>query len=110
VKAHPIAVTLGLAAAQLLLAALLTSQIIAVAYRDPGVSSVDELSRIGSGPAAAFLAAWLPAVVGIPVALVILVTRYRGRAWTIPAVGMLVSVTCWLWAISTFEQTVLPTA
>ncbi|WP_411701460.1 hypothetical protein [Conyzicola sp.] len=103
-RAHPVAAALGLVAAQLLLAAFLTSQILAVAYRYPGVAAIDQLGHLGSGPALAFLAAWVPAVVAIPITLVLLATRFRRRAWTLPAAAMLVSIAGWLWAVSTFEQ------
>ncbi|GAB3607291.1 hypothetical protein GCM10027413_27000 [Conyzicola nivalis] len=103
-RAHPVAAALGLVAAQLGLAAVLTSQILAVAYRMPGVGSLDELGRLGSGPGWAFAAAWAPAAVAIPITLILLAQRFRRRAWTLPAVGMLVSVAGWLWAVSTFEQ------
>ena len=37
-------------------------------------------------------------------ALVLLATRLRRRAWVVPVTGMLVSGAIWLYAVSTFEQ------
>ena len=73
-------------------------------YRVGGLSSVDQLGRLGGGPAIALGAVVLPPLLGVPLAVVLLFTRFRRRAWVVPAAGMIASAVVWLWAVSTFER------
>lgn len=93
----------GLVVLQGLWAVVLFWGIIDVGYRVGGLSSVDQLARLGSGPGVALAAVVVPPLLGVPLALVLLFTRFRRRAWAVPAAGMVASSVVWLGAVSTFE-------
>lgn len=94
----------GLVVLQCLLAAVLFWMILSVGYRLGGISGIDELHRLGNGPVVALGAVLVPPLLGVPLTLLLLFTRFRRRAWLVPMVGMTLSVTVWLLAISIFER------
>jgi hypothetical protein len=104
VKVNPVALALSLAALQFVFAFLLFWLVVTVAYSYEGIESWDQLGYLGGGAQFAVIAAWLPPLVCTPLTLVLLLTRFRARAWYLPCAGLILSAAGWLWAVSTFEQ------
>ena len=100
----PAAATVVLVAAQWIVAAILASTIISVGYRYAGVSSFDELPKLGNGPALGLATSLGLPLLLTPLALVLLATRFRPFTWAVPVLGMLASIALWFYAVSTFEQ------
>lgn len=86
------------------LAITLTFSILSIANEIAGGGiGRDELRRFGDVPKLAFLSAWLPALVGGLVGIVLLAGPHYKRAWLVPVIAMLVSVALWTYFVSSFE-------
>lgn len=92
----------GLVALQCVLAYVLFWAILTVGYQVGGISGYDEMHRLGNGPVVALGAVLVPLLLGAPLTLLLLFTRFRRKAWIVPLGGMAVSITVWLLAISSF--------
>jgi len=104
VKRYPVASALVLVGVQYVTALVLFWLMIDIAYRFEGIDGWDRVHMLGTGPQFAAAAAIVPALVCPPLTVVLLFTRFRARAWVISAVGLLLGIAGWLYAVSTFEQ------
>lgn len=99
-------VTIAGVAAHLVVCFLCAMALIDAAYAYPGVSSWDELRRVGSAPRLGFLALQVTFVVALLAAVGLLASspRLRGRAWCAPAAGIGVSVIVTAIAIAFYQE------
>jgi hypothetical protein len=104
VNRYPVASVFVLVSAQYVGGFVLFWMTFDLAYRFEGVDGWDRLYLLGGAPHLALAAAALPALICPPVAVVLLFTRFRTRAWAVAGGGLLVSLGVWLCAVSTFEQ------
>ena len=104
VKHYPVGSALVLVAVQYATALVLFWLMIDIAYRFEGIDGWDRVHMLGAGPQLAAAAAVVPALLCPPLTIVLLFTRFRARAWVISAVGWMLGIAVWLYAISTFEQ------
>jgi hypothetical protein len=90
----------------LITAIVLSNHVLTAAYTfapDSDVSSVDELSKIGSGPTNAAIGIWLPLLLSAIASVTVLVGRGHRWAWIFPLAATGVGILLSFYFIGTFQ-------
>ncbi|MFT4285989.1 MAG: hypothetical protein QM598_14260 [Protaetiibacter sp.] len=94
-------------AAQLVAAVVCGFTLLSAAYRYPGISSRDDLWRLGDAPRMGFVALLVIGVVAFSATVALLADqRTRRWAWVSPAVGIATSIVATIVAIACYQEPV----